>query len=32
LLSANAEYAPIPITDAMDVVIQGVVTFAINTL
>jgi DNA polymerase V len=32
LLSANTAYPSIPITDEMDVVIQGVVTYAINAL
>lgn len=30
LLSANSDYPPIPIKEAMDVVLQGVVTWAIN--
>ncbi len=30
LLSANADFPPIHITDDMDVVLQGVVTWAIN--
>lgn len=30
LLAANPKYPPIPITESMEVVIQGVVTWAIN--
>jgi DNA polymerase V len=32
LLAANPKYSAIPITDSLDVIIQGVVTFAINPL
>jgi SOS-response transcriptional repressor LexA len=32
LISANPEFPPIHITGSMDVVVQGVVTFALNPM